>query len=327
MEKVPPKQYTPKQYIVCYLDFLGTREKLLSNMDYHCSEVTPEQQMNIDHFSELISNSLKILDYAQDLFANPSYELIEKFCPGSVQKSLTENDKKEVLRRVQKVKYSIQSFSDSLLIYIPYDNSNNFEYMDSFYFLFSLYSTLHLSMIDQGILFRGALTIGTAWEIRSNYLFGPAVHEAYLLESTVAKHPRIVLSQSLIQLIEKMKQDARNNKQVIDESFLSTAIMSDYDGVSVLNYLSVRNFDLLRNLMDVKDFIDKIVKSFDSIKKNYISYSAHKKNVSIEKFSHEAEHARRYYAILLFFKRNEKPINNYLISIGEKPVCFDFDLP
>ena len=69
-----------------------------------------------------------------------------------------------------------------------------------------------------------------------------------------------------------------------------------------------------------------IVKAFDAIKKNYISYCANKETVSTEKFSHEAELARRYYAMLLFFKRNEKPINDYLVSIREKPICFDFEL-
>ena len=324
--EIEQKQYTPKQYIVCYLDFLGIREKLFSNMDYHCSEITPEQQTTINRFSELISNSLDILDFAIKLFSNPSYDLIEKFCPTSLQETITEDCKKEVLQRLQGVKYSIQFFSDSLLIYLPYDNNNRYEYMDSFSFLLSLYSNIFLSTVDQGILIRGALTIGTAWEIRSNYLFGPAVHEAYLLESTVAKHPRIVLSPSLIQLVEKTKQDAKRNNRAIDESLLSTAIVSDYDGVSMLNYLSVSNFSLSRNLLDINSYISMIVKAFDAIKKNYISYCAHKETVSTEKFSHEAELARRYYAMLLFFKRNEKPINDYLVSIGEKPICFDFDL-
>ena len=181
----------------------------------------------------------------------------------------------------------------------------------------------YLSRIHQGIFFRGALTVGTAWEIRSNYLFGPAVHEVYLLESEVAKHSRIVLSPALIQLIEKMKKDTKKNNQAIDESLLSTAIVADYDGISMLNYLSVSNFSLLQNLLDIKDFISMTIKAFDTIKKNYISYCVHKET---EKLSHEAELARRYYAMLLFFKRNEKPINDYLVSIREKPICFDFDL-
>lgn len=263
---------------------------------------------------------------AKRLFAKPSYDLIKKFCPNSVQNTITEKTIKEVLQRLQGVKYSIQFFSDSLLIYCPYKNSNSYESIDSFSFLFYLYSTMHLLMVDQGILVRGAMTIGTAWEIRSNYLFGPAVDEAHYLESTVAKHPRIVLSQSLIQLIETMKQDAKSNNQAIDEPFLNTAITSDYDGVSMLNYLAVSNFAHLRTLLDIESSISIIVKAFDVIKKNYLFYCSHKEIVSKEKFSLEAELARRYFAMLLFFKRNEKPINDYLLSIGEKPVCFDCDI-
>ena len=326
MEKEPPKHYTPRQFFVCYLDVLGIREKLFSNINYHSSEISPEQQAIIDNYSELISNSLDVLSFAKDLFSKPSYDLIKAFCSDSLLESLTDSGKEEVLRRLQSVKFSMQSFSDSLLIYAPYDEENYYNFVDSFTFLFSFYSFLFLSKIDQGILFRGALTIGTAWEIRNNFLFGPAVHEAYLLESTAAKHPRIILSPSLAKFVDRLKQEAIRRNLQVDQGLLRDAFVTDYDGVLMLNYLSVSNIVFLRSLFDVEYYISIIQKAFAALKRGYDTYRASKSTSQVDILSHEAELARRYYDMLRFFKSKEKAINDYLSSLRKNPISFVFDL-
>lgn len=239
---------------------------------------------------------------------------------------MSNEDINEALRKLQSVNYSIQSFSDSLLIYAPYDESNRYEFLNSFSFLFCFYSHVFLAMTALGVLFRGALTIGTAWEIHNNFLFGPAVHEAYELESKVAKHPRIVVSPALINLINKIKQETKHQDALINDVLFDTLIDVDFDGVPLLNYLSARIISLLTSIFGFDYLFDLLNKAFVAIKDNYKVYRDCYNTTELQALARKTELARRYYAMLLFFKRNEKPINDYLASIGAKPVCFDFDL-
>jgi len=67
-----------------------------------------------------------------------------------------------------------------------------------------LFAAWHITedLLSKGLISRGGLAKGQVVfqatdEIRSGFIFGPAFNEAYLLESTIANFPRIVLSREV----------------------------------------------------------------------------------------------------------------------------------
>lgn len=86
------------------------------------------------------------------------------------------------------------SFSDSVVVSVRVNNNVN-----------EMASTLIINLayigailMEQGILFRGALTIGNIVHRDNGMVFGHGLIDAYLLESKSAKYPRIILSDKLI---------------------------------------------------------------------------------------------------------------------------------
>ena len=90
--------------------------------------------------------------------------------------------------------YRVSQFSDSLVI--SYSVS---EKASVFWILMSLLY-LHLGAIYHGLLIRGAVTFGKLIH-DDEHLFGPAMDEAYKMESEIANFPRIIVNQKLIEAV------------------------------------------------------------------------------------------------------------------------------
>lgn len=83
-----------------------------------------------------------------------------------------------------------QNFSDSLILSAA-DTPNGL------WHLALTVDALAWNLLNLGLLVRGAITIGGIHN-DDDIVFGLAVNEAYRLESTVARYPRIVLSRSAL---------------------------------------------------------------------------------------------------------------------------------
>src|SRR5262249_27623408 len=86
-----------------------------------------------------------------------------------------------------------QSISDAVVV------STTLNYVGLRHMLFSL-SELAVHLFMRGFYVRGAIAQGQLFQ-DAKMAFGPALVEAYELESTVAKVPRIVVSQKIIRTI------------------------------------------------------------------------------------------------------------------------------
>lgn len=84
-------------------------------------------------------------------------------------------------------------FSDSIVVSLPYNCSKFPQFLDV---VIKIQAMLFMS----GILCRGGIAIGKHF-MKDRFLFSDGLIEAYRLESTVAKNPRIVISDELIQLL------------------------------------------------------------------------------------------------------------------------------
>lgn len=87
-------------------------------------------------------------------------------------------------------------FSDSIVVSLPYDQNKFPEFLD---IVIKIQTTLFAS----GILCRGGIALGKHF-MKDRFLFSDGLIEAYRLESSVAKTPRIVISDELLQLLYPM---------------------------------------------------------------------------------------------------------------------------
>ena len=107
------------------------------------------------------------------------------------------------------------SFSDSIVVSVKVDNNVN-----------EMASTLIVNLanigailFEQGILFRGGLTIGNIIHNENGTVFGQGLIDAYKLESNNAKYPRIIMSDKLISKLNypiNTKRDRYPYHQYID---------------------------------------------------------------------------------------------------------------
>jgi len=85
----------------------------------------------------------------------------------------------------------VTQFSDSIVVSFKENDSK--EFMDFFQSILSLL----IKLIKQDIICRGAISFGKL--IHTNdIVFGPALNDAYLTESTAALYPRVILDRSII---------------------------------------------------------------------------------------------------------------------------------
>jgi hypothetical protein len=118
-------------------------------------------------------------------------------------------------------------FSDSIVASIRLDDPA--EVLT--YIIQSLYFIQRILIYDAGLTCRGGVCLGYALH-NPLALFGPAVVQAYHLESEVAKYPRIVIHPDVFSILEKDRDRLLN----LEGLELEDIIALDHDGVHYINY-------------------------------------------------------------------------------------------
>lgn len=80
-----------------------------------------------------------------------------------------------------------------------------------------------LKLLDEGIVFRGGISYGEVfYDKKKNILFGPAVNEAFRLESEVSKIPRIIVSAEVADVYNKYFESCVKNFDNDDSDRIKT---------------------------------------------------------------------------------------------------------
>ncbi len=107
------------------------------------------------------------------------------------------------------------AFSDSIVVSIKVDNDVN-EVAST---LIVNLANIGAILFEQGILFRGGITIGNIIHDENGTVFGQGLIDSYKLETNNAKYPRIILSDKLIRCLNypiTTKKDRFPYHQYID---------------------------------------------------------------------------------------------------------------
>lgn len=163
----------------------------------------------------------------------------------------------------------ITTFSDSAIISYPIDFEGGL-----FHVLLDLIH-MQIDLSSLGIFIRGGISIGLAYHDEYN-AFGPAMNEAYRLESTKAESPRIILTSQTLYDGIKASESLQNP---YDISLLESLIRQDKaDGFYYLDYLrqyqelDYPEFDYYLWLNTIRDYLVQNLNSYHSDEKIYPKY-------------------------------------------------------
>jgi hypothetical protein len=126
--------------------------------------------------------------------------------------------------------WSIKFFSDNLVLGYAYDDLE-LDATAAAWFVIRCVQRYQLRMAFNGLFLRGGLTLGSIC-LSDEIVFGKALIESYRLEESAAIVPRVVLSQSMAQVVLNSAKDASAGG--FDAR---NALCRDVDGLWFVNYL------------------------------------------------------------------------------------------
>ena len=130
---------------------------------------------------------------------------------------------------------------------------------------------LIMRLISRKILCRGAISIGKMIHT-NNYLFGPVLVEAYLLESKAAMYPRIILDNTLIEAGAYFRSDHHSYSQ--EYEYVESLLGQDSDGMYYVDYFTKAQTELDDPYYDFPFYIENLG---DIIRKGLMGTSHHSK--------------------------------------------------
>jgi hypothetical protein len=171
----------------------------------------------------------------------------------------------------------LYSFSDCAYILYKYKDGIEEERKDADKLMrVALFNTSHIvvALLNAGYLARGGVTYGDAYFDELSF-FGPAIEEAYLLESTMAKYPRILIETEFAESVYRLEKEtykdiySDNNpmfKFLPQRSYIPT-IVKKYDSEFILNIfylLEMEGTDTVGgNIITHQELKDNILTNID----------------------------------------------------------------
>jgi len=168
--------------------------------------------------------------------------------------------------------FELKIFTDNFVLGHPwYDEYGESELGN----IFNVLARLQYTFIQSNIFIRGAVSMSELY-MDENIVLGPALIEAYKLESEKAIYPRIVLDDKVVEVIKKHTryysepQTSPQNKEYL----------IDIDGQHFINYL----YDIVDHYMDYEKEIEKLIAAHrDTVTTNL---KAHRENYKLfEKYA------------------------------------------
>lgn len=143
----------------------------------------------------------------------------------------------------------VSVFSDSIVISYP------LTYTSAVFYLLLDVIHIQLDMLANGILLRGGITVGDLYH-RSGVVYGPAMNEAYKLESKNAIYPRVVVDEKILE--EGAKNGFHSPKEELD--YILSLLNIDEDKQLIVDFLrqwqEVDDTDIYHELLGTtKDLI------------------------------------------------------------------------
>lgn len=260
-----------EQRVVVFIDILGFKSLLDETLEKDGSDN-----------EEKINSIISAYNNIQDIW-NSSENIEFLYKPSSKQVSI---------------------FSDSIVISFKVDEESQV-----FHTLIEI-KWLIMRLLSQKILCRGAIAFGKFIHT-DKFLFGPALIEAYILESKAAMYPRVILDKTVIDISVKNKAAHHTEKHELE--YIYSLLDQDSDGMYFIDYF----FKAREELDDPEyDFPSYIQNLGEVIRKGLRASSHHSKADLRVKYSW----MRERYNKMVETVTNKKHIQN-LRNYGENELA------
>ncbi|EMO4162004.1 hypothetical protein [Morganella morganii] len=170
---------------------------------------------------------------------------------------------------------------------------------------------LIMILVSKKILCRGAVSMGKFIHT-NNYLFGPALVEAYTLESKAAMYPRVILDYTVIEAGLKNKNE--NHDLAEEKEYVQSLLEQDSDGMFYIDYFFKAQAELNDPEYDFPIYIENLA---DVIRKGLMGSSHHSKADIRVKYSWMRERFNKMVDIV-----NSEEYIERLNALGEHDLAY-----
>ena len=126
----------------------------------------------------------------------------------------------------------VTQFSDCIVVSYKVDEES------AAFWLLSEVAFCVIALVERGYLLRGAITVGDLLHT-DIHVVGPALVEAYELESRTAKHPRVIVDPGLLTVARSARSAQHTSTE--EEEYVRAFLTRDDDGHDYFDYVSWRS--------------------------------------------------------------------------------------
>jgi hypothetical protein len=291
--------YNYGYYLVAFVDVLGQKEAF---RDINAMPETEEASQNLlNAHKQTVGFVRRFRDRFRDFF--------DAYTKEKESEIKIPQEKKEQFNAMRKSILKYTSFSDCIQAYVPLRSEEyHSQCINGVFGVLGACGCMLLQSLSENKSFRAGLEVGIGTELESDELYGPAFFNAYTLESKIAKLPRIVIGEELINYLMHLKnkiQQVPNQKnedlevcKIMGENCLKM-IVKDIDGQYILDYLGEQFSDnFKKNLSDdgQREYVEICKRAFNFVEQEY----ERRKQAKDEKL------AIRYFMLYNYFQAKRK---------------------
>ena len=260
----PSGKLTVRGYITAFVDLLGVRRSLRE------ADAAADQKDRRALGKNLLLVSSQIRTFRQEFYAyNEELASILESRKGSKRRTDDETERWERLRPMNAL---VQSFSDSIVVSVPFDADRPLTFYAGLYSLLMGCAGACVSMLGlYNVPVRGGVALGYGVDLGSGEVVGTGLLRAYDLENVKGAPPRIVIDEQLLTDAthpKAMFPAWRPTELVQAENALRKMVLlvgtDSTDEKSFIDYLNPRTFELLRNAGAKETYLRKLVSGIDT---------------------------------------------------------------
>ncbi|MHA6126313.1 hypothetical protein ACX3YD_08945 [Pseudomonas fluorescens group sp. PF-1] len=288
MEHPIKSDFIFSNYCACFIDLLGQKNSLAGQNLLPTDE---DKQAQLDFLKvarESIGAISRLQGFAETFRKKPNISTFDL--------SKLDPEQLELYKKMSSAVPKQQRWSDGLVYYHSLQGGQDDCPISAVYEIFALAGALCLFSLSTGYPIRGAIEISWGVELHDNELYGAIVANSYILESEVAKYPRIVIGEYTVRYLKGHLSVAPDDKIDIYNRNMATLcldlIASDKDGRYILNYLG-------------EDFRRQITQNeAPDMFKEAISYAT--SQLALHKINNNEKLTQRYEWLLEYFEFNRE---------------------
>lgn len=244
-------------YLVAYIDILNQGEALKQLKGLPTTEEEKRE------FIQVLKKTFGTVDMFRQIFEQYFSESQKEM---SAPSSLSEEQRK-TFDALGKSEAKFHGFSDATIVYVPLQEKECLLPINGVCDALTACASTFLLMMSAGYACRGGIEVGVAGEMYEGEIYGPALYEAYRLESQVAQYPRIVVGKELINyLVGLTKLESSDVFPTYTKQIASVCLgflIKDIDGQPIVDYLGQR----LMERVEYRPLEDgTVTKAYDFVK-------------------------------------------------------------